>query len=344
MECTFVTGDLNVVDELEPELTQDTMNTINLNEEIADSNGTGGIDEEEADFYGSDTILDTSEVIHTSVPDKKTKERVDYICLDDKCSFKTTKKTLLSLHLKEFHSELLENFPCSECSYVSKLRGNLNKHMSEVHAKVKRYMCGFCGAQTSRKYHLTRHIKAVHHGEKFFCCQDCDYKTNNKVCLQKHIGINHDTLLMKDNSKPPLKDSELTCVCTWCEYKSNKYAEVKIHIKLVHDRTKKFPCKECEFVGSSVENYAEHYNEKHKTEEYKHACADCTFRSSNKVAMKEHYLEVHKKKKINVCRLCNFKSMESSSMKRHINNAHKYKRVNLLKVDNNVKIDDPVSK
>lgn len=280
--------------------------------------------------------LNLKEEFCSSVSKKKPRERIDYVCSDETCNFQTNKKKLLSSHIKEFHSELLESLPCNECSYVSKLRGNLNKHMSEVHAKVKQYMCGFCGAQTSRKYHLTRHIKAVHHGEKFFCCEDCDYKTNNKACLQKHIGLNHNPLLMKDESKPPLKDSELTCVCTWCDYKTNKYAEVKIHIKLVHEKNTNFPCKECEFVGSSVENYAEHYNEKHKTEEFKHACADCTFRTSNKVAMKEHYLEVHKKKKIMMCRLCNFKSMESSSMKRHIKNAHKYKRVNLLKVKSNV--------
>ena len=56
----------------------------------------------------------------------------------------------------------------------------------------------------------------------------------------------------------------LRCVCTWCPFKSSKYSVVKKHIEIHHERKHHYPCKECVFVGQSVDDYAEHYHTFHK--------------------------------------------------------------------------------
>ena len=58
--------------------------------------------------------------------------------------------------------------------------------------------------------------------------------------------------------------AHLRCVCTWCPFKSSKYSVVKKHIEIHHERKHHYPCKECVFVGQSVDDYAEHYHTFHK--------------------------------------------------------------------------------
>jgi len=325
----FTGGDLNVVDEVEPEIFQDS--------ELVDDDGLESVDDEylvknepECDSSREQDLLFVDAVKQESSPGKN-KEKpawVEYSCLDKSCSFKAHKKYELTSHMKQLHKDFVKEFSCSECSYTSTSKGNLTKHVTEVHAKEKQYMCTYCGAQTSRKYHLSRHIKAVHQGEKFFCCQQCSYKTNNNLCLKKHVAEVHELTAPSQDLVPQVSESELTCICTWCEYRSNKYSDIKRHIRTVHEKYSQYPCKECLFEAKTVESYAEHYNQTHKIEQYKHACGECDYRTSNKVNMKDHYLNVHKKRKVYVCKLCNFKSVENSSMKRHIRNAHKSVKVN----------------
>ena len=81
---------------------------------------------------------------------------------------------------------------------------------------------------------------------------------------------------------------------------------VKKHIEIHHERKHHYPCKECVFVGQSVDDYAEHYHTFHKVsfvddifsanpsfesllvqmDEYKHACTDCSFKCTNKHDLK----------------------------------------------------------
>ena len=140
----------------------------------------------------------------------------------------------------------------------------------------------------------------MHQKEKFWQCEDCDYKTNNQVgqehklnlseirCASKNIRTTNmreriatmftvltawhfdkrmrvywgkkNGLIPKIiyNSPPP------RCVCTWCPFKSSKYSVVKKHIEIHHERKHHYPCKECVFVGQSVDDYAEHYHTFHK--------------------------------------------------------------------------------
>jgi len=230
----------------------------------------------------------------------------------------------------------LKIFECQYCGFVTDCSAaKLRKHVKEVHEEIKQYHCTECGIKVSRKYHLIRHIKAVHHKEKFWQCEDCDYKTNNQVCFKKHKQNKHegggdcDILYSVDslqNLPKGLTEADLKCVCTWCVFKSNKYSVVKKHIEIHHERKKHYPCKECVFVGQSVDDYAEHYHTFHKTDSYPHACTDCSFKCTNKHDLKQHYSDTHSKQRLYVCKMCDHKSNDVNNMKRHINTVHSNSR------------------
>merc|ERR1712013_969978 len=159
---------------------------------------------------------------------------------------------------------------CSHCQMTAESIAELRTHVKVMHEEQKTYQCTECNIKVSRKYHLVRHIKAVHQKEKFWQCEDCDYKTNNQVCFKKHKNNKHegedcDNVYSVDSLALRQEDeSLLRCVCTWCPFKSSKYSVVKKHIEIHHERKHHYPCKECVFVGQSVDDYAEHYHTFHK--------------------------------------------------------------------------------
>jgi len=217
---------------------------------------------------------------------------------------------------------------CQICD-LRLLASNLRRHFKEEHENPKSYTCTECGLKVSRKYHLIRHIKAVHQQEKFWQCEDCDYKTNNQVSFKKHRSNKHDNgddgssiYSLEGSMLSNTHENELRCICTWCPFRSNRYSVVKKHIEIHHERKKHYPCKECVFIGQSVDDYAEHYHSFHKTDEYKHACTDCSFKCTNKQDLKVHYSETHNKERSYVCKMCDHKSTDLNNMKRHINSVH----------------------
>jgi len=268
------------------------------------------------DADGADTMTEDSDLEKTDSEDNAFNS--------GKKSFKGKGRATVSKKLKIFE--------CHYCGFVTEISAaHLRKHVKDVHEEIKQYHCTECGIKVSRKYHLIRHIKAVHHKEKFWQCEDCDYKTNNQVCYKKHKQNKHegggdcDSLYSVEslqNLPKGLTEADLKCVCTWCVFKSNKYSVVKKHIEIHHERKKHYPCKECVFVGQSVDDYAEHYHTFHKTDSYPHACTDCSFKCTNKHDLKQHYSDTHSKQRLYVCKTCDHKSNDVNNMKRHINTVH----------------------
>ena len=237
-----------------------------------------------------------------------------FLCPDQNCKLKLPSRATLLTHFKMCHTrditaeeekfsrpEDYESDPddpkprvkarkkyiCSDCGHTSATANSHKKHMKSCHEEAKTYDCPDCGVKVTRKYHLLRHIKAVHEKEKFWQCDSCDYKTNNQACYKKHKQSKHDgggdcdirySLDYLLNLPPGVKEEDLNCVCTWCAFRSNKYSIVKKHIEIHHERKKHYSCKECLFVGESVDEYAAHYHAFHKTDSYPHACTDCSFR------------------------------------------------------------------
>ena len=48
---------------------------------------------------------------------------------------------------------------CQFCSYSSWHRGNLNKHVKQVHADIRPHQCPYCEKKFKRTAHLKRHTE-----------------------------------------------------------------------------------------------------------------------------------------------------------------------------------------
>ena len=285
-----------------------------------------------------------------------------FLCPDVSCKLKLPSQATLLTHMKMCHSSedannksgsmkyeelsdeeenLLvndESVPakkmriqeCSICNYKARSSAELKRHLKAEHLEQKSFACPECNIVVSRKYHLIRHIKAVHEHERFWQCETCDYKTNNFGCYKKHkhnkpnsgdCDLQYSVESMQ-KLPPGVTEADLKCVCTWCAFKSQRYSTVKKHIEIYHEKTKSYPCKECLFVAENVDDYAKHFNDYHKTDDYPHSCTDCNFKCTNKLDLKQHYISEHNKQKEYVCRTCRYRTLDYNNMKRHILTVH----------------------
>ena len=283
-----------------------------------------------------------------------------FLCPDVNCKLKLPSQATLVTHMKMCHSAADEqnenrkyeelsdeddNFlvndepvpvkkvriqECSICNYKARNSAELKRHLRAEHLEQKSFVCPECNIVVSRKYHLIRHIKAVHEHERFWQCETCEYKTNNFSCYKKHkhnkpnsgdCDLQYSVESMQ-KLPPGITEADLKCVCTWCAFKSQRYSTVKKHIEIYHEKTKSYPCKECLFVAENVDDYAKHFNDYHKTDDYPHSCTDCNFKCTNKLDLKQHYISEHNKQKEYVCRTCRYRTLDYNNMKRHILTVH----------------------
>jgi len=238
---------------------------------------------------------------------------------------------------RDAKSEYLE---CMNCDFYSSTMEGMKLHIETEHnqdpdesrpylsyvRKKRAFRCPECDLVFERKFHLARHIKLCHQ-HVVHRCQNCTYTTSSLLNFKKH-QLKNCRATRVETEKDIYSESSVEkginykCVCTWCEYKSNKYSHVKKHIELYHETKQHFPCKECVFVGATVDDYAQHFNSFHKMDHYRHACTDCSFKCTNRLDLRNHYVEVHKKQRLYACRLCNYKAQDIMTIKKHISKTH----------------------
>jgi len=85
----------------------------------------------------------------------------------------------------------MKHYYCEKCDYETVNRGDLRRHVSAKHKKV-RFSCKQknCKFKTAKKKLLKRHVDVVH--KKYeVSCKQCRFRTNNKDALINHMKINH---------------------------------------------------------------------------------------------------------------------------------------------------------
>ena len=58
---------------------------------------------------------------------------------------------------------------CPYCNHTTWHRGNLNKHIRQVHADHRPHTCAFCNKTFKRKAHLKRHAESQHPPDPIAC-------------------------------------------------------------------------------------------------------------------------------------------------------------------------------
>ena len=243
------TGNLNIQVQKEEPLNDD------YNVEILQTN-------KELTEYTSDTIVDKD-------TDQRNINTLHATCNQCKVSFSTNES--LQSHLQDVHSNLdkieitvnsgeelkeggksqersvmYQKLPprgkmkgkqkCPQCTYETSYYGSMNRHIREVHDKVRNHKCDECGFATSQKGNLRAHLASVHNiCERWFKCQLCAFKTHAKFFLIRHMESgahnNH-------NEKNLIK-------CEQCPFMTKFTSTFKRHVegvhkyKIVHELTEK---------------------------------------------------------------------------------------------------------
>jgi len=139
-----------------------------------------------------------------------------------------------------------ERFKCNfeECIYTCSINAHLQKHIKQVHDKIKDFECNLCDYKCAINSHLQRHIKTIHDKIKDIECKKCDFKCSTNDYLQLHIKMVHDKI----------KDFE----CKKCDYKCSGNGNLQRHIKMVHDQIKDFECEKCDYKCSGNSTLQRH--------------------------------------------------------------------------------------
>lgn len=117
---------------------------------------------------------------------------------------------------------------CIHCGLV--LKGNLQKHISRVHLKLKNFVCDICGYAGALKHNLSDHMRR-HMSEEDrnkYSCDKCPYGTSRKHSLRSHLIFKH-----------TVSDSSFSCHCGK-QFKSRLH--LTAHERNSHQKNFKFKC------------------------------------------------------------------------------------------------------
>lgn len=212
-----------------------------------------------------------------------------------------------------------KNLKCDKCSYRTKFRSNLNRHVREIHSGV-RHKCSKCdktfkGKHDAKMHELYGHTSGLQ-------CKECDKKFSSVSGLRNHVKIKH-------------KKSTLY-QCKHCEmkfyYKSHYLGHINKHLNV-----KPFSCKTCEKPfrykvachlhekTCSRENFYITHNSDgslKQTAVSKCLCDICGLELTSKSGLKLHHYYTHTQDTTTVCSLCGKSFKGTYSLQRHIRNAH----------------------
>lgn len=144
--------------------------------------------------------------IHPLAEKPKTMELMKVIKSEEgamfKCQFchqEFLKETSLKIHMGHAHSSS-DAKTCKECSRVFKTPGQLQTHVTNVHAKVKKW-CEICNKHISQAF-FRMHNATVHNGKKA-TCQICN-KSISYYNIRKHQNLCQKKLQTKHSKKKPI--------------------------------------------------------------------------------------------------------------------------------------------
>ena len=162
-----------------------------------------------------------------------------------------------SIDLVTEQGDLAESLPmsahcCTVCRKELATKWSLNRHISEVHDKLKEFECeeNGCDAIFSQKQALDKHIKIVHLGEKILQCQYCDNWFSQSGNLRIHIETVHEKkkpfwcdICQKGISAKRAYEDHLAShsekkekICSICQKAFKTQTNVNRHVKKMHKK------------------------------------------------------------------------------------------------------------
>jgi len=264
-----------------------------------------------------------SNVFKCHICDYTTLRKIDFEKHVSKCESRKAKKEKRE---RDKEAPPKKHF-CDMCSYVTTLRGTLNRHIRDVHYDRNGFKkcdqcksliveaefadhtcvlfkCETCGKEFGNLKYLQYHISSIHENKDLISCETCG-KLIRKRQMHQHIVRNH------------LPDQKLPCHICGKELRTDHHLKKHLH---GHSKEKEL----CTICNKRVANMKHHIMAMHtKEEDKKHHCKDCEKGFVNEYLLKTHQMSVHIKSRPYKCRYgCTFAYNDQSNRNAHERKIH----------------------
>ena len=261
---------------------------------IADLNAANDLDDSLATF-------NTSESSSNVFLNKKNKspnilQKYSYQCTG--CKFRKRKMAAVEEHIKEHHSELLQDTDSPQL-FIKKIALK-SKDISD-----QTYFCRICEASFKKRTLLNQHNFKVHHIQldTDFACDQCGIVCANLPGLKAHVRT-HQTKRF---------------LCGTCNKSFLILSQLKDHVDKGVCLPENRKCNVCSKIFSG-----KHHLEMHMrlhTNEKPFTCNICEKSFSQKRSLKEHLL-THNAERHFKCEICDKKFVQKNHLKYHLASQH----------------------
>ncbi|XP_032678009.1 zinc finger protein 135-like [Odontomachus brunneus] len=192
------------------------------------------------------------------------------------CQICDQKFDVLEKFIRHYTMCLKPEYTCRECSYKTRTKNCLIKHMKSVHnaIDVLPIFCDICFMSFERQDNLKRHKETVHaQSIQSLKCDKCDRIFNKKRSLESHYRRKH-----------PNADTLMKCLACGRSFKYKVSFEK--HISLNNC----LQCQTCDQKFDVLEKFIRHYKMCTKTE---YTCRECSYKTDTKNCLIKHMKSVH---------------------------------------------------
>ncbi|XP_014662732.1 PREDICTED: uncharacterized protein LOC106805592 [Priapulus caudatus] len=154
-----------------------------------------------------------------------------------------------------------EFFECNVCGALQTTKGNIGRHMREVHGDA-RFTCDKCGRCFRSKSAFDTHVHVTHADAKNFLCSVCGATFKQRTSLRYHVRTAHE----RRRAFP----------CVRCERSYATQSQLAVHQAAQHEPARaRTPCAQCGQTFASRRALALHVLRCHRRRELPYECGAC---------------------------------------------------------------------